>query len=270
MADSIQVKIKNFAAFKGRQDVKNNSWFRCSNRLLEDPDFFDFNHAEIMVWIYILSLASIKNNAAIIINFSHADRVCRLPKEVVLSAVKKLEGNQLLPVDVTRAARGRVANNHSTCATDRQTDTTDTTDMEPIPPGSATKFNPVKFYCDLWKLKNGKSPDIRPKESGQLTKLVKDVGEKRATEIMQAYFSMPDPMFMKRGYDVGTMLLNLTAISQFEVHGKVVTSEFVRQVEKEVDKAQNTKRRRSIEELDLEREAMMRESQLNLLVGGKS
>ncbi len=127
--------------------------------------------------------------------------------------------------------------------------------LNTLPTTSSPAPNAVKIYCDLWKSKNGKSPDIRPKEAGQLTKLAKDVGISRASEIMEAYFSMPDPVYMKRGYDVGTMLLNLAAISQFEVHHKIVTSEAVKQIEKQVDKAQGTKRRRSIADLEAERDS---------------
>ena len=44
---------------------------------------------------------------------------------------------------------------------------------------------------------------------------------------MRIYFSMPDPLFIKRGYDPGTMILNLAAINQFEASGKVVTAEVI-------------------------------------------
>lgn len=114
--------------------------------------------------------------------------------------------------------------------------------------------NPVKLYCDLWKTKNGKSPDIRGKEAGQLTQLAKDLGHERACEIIRVYFSMPDPFFIKRGYDIGTMLMNLAAIQQFEASGKVITREVVKQVEKQVDKIQGTKKERSIAELIAEKE----------------
>lgn len=123
---------------------------------------------------------------------------------------------------------------------------------------SQTPQTIVAFYCDRWRERNGKNPDIRPKEAGQLTRLVKDVGLERAKEITLTYFRMPDPFFIKRGYDPGTMLLNLAAIAQFESSGKIVTSEVVKQLEKQVDKIQGTRRRRTIEELEAEREEQKR------------
>lgn len=118
--------------------------------------------------------------------------------------------------------------------------------------------NLVSVYCDLWKSKNGRSPDIRPKEAGQITKLVKDVGFDRAQKIMEVYFSMPDPYFVKRGYDVSTMISNLSAIGQFEANKKIVTSGMIRELEKRVDKAQNTKLEKTMEEIMRENQEQKR------------
>jgi len=114
----------------------------------------------------------------------------------------------------------------------------------------ANKVNPVSLYCDLWKEKYGKSPDIRGKESGQIQQLVKDMGPSRTMQIMRSYFSMPDPFFIQRSYNLDTMLLNLAKIAAFEGTGKIVTRELMNQVEKKVDKLQGTKLRRSIAEIE--------------------
>jgi hypothetical protein len=129
MQKSISVRLRNFEKYKGRADVTHNSWFRCSNRLLEDPDFYEFSHAELLVWVYILSLASIKNSADVEINFDRADRVCRLKRKDVLSAIEKLQGVQLDPAHVTPTLRARNADDTPTCATDRQTDITEQTEQ---------------------------------------------------------------------------------------------------------------------------------------------
>jgi hypothetical protein len=118
----IWVTVKGFQKFKGRGDVVHNSWFRCSNRITEDADFFDFSHAEFKAWIYILCLTSQKNSDTVYVNFDHAERVCGLKRRDVQSAVLKLRGNQLLPADDTSTVRARDADDTSTCATDRQTD----------------------------------------------------------------------------------------------------------------------------------------------------
>lgn len=129
--------------------------------------------------------------------------------------------------------------------------------------------NPVKFYCDLWKEKNGKSPDIRGKEAGQINQLASDLGIDRACQIMLAYFSMPDPFYIKRGYDVSTMISNLAAIGQFEANGKILTKKVVDEIEVQVDKAQGTARRRiNFDKIEAEQAQMRAEAQLQI-VGSK-
>lgn len=98
--------------WRPRKDVVNNSWFKCSNRILEDEDFYDFKLEEILVWIHILSIASQKKSFVVFINFEAAWRKARLPKELILSAVDKLVGKQIERMetpadDVTQTLRAR-------------------------------------------------------------------------------------------------------------------------------------------------------------------
>lgn len=156
----ITVKLRNFESYKGRKDVEHNSWFRCSNRLLEDPDFFEFSSDEKLVWIYILSLASQKNSDTVCCKLAHAERVCGLKPTIVQSAIKKLMLNQLHPVDVTSTLRPRYVDVTSTCATDRQTDKqtdTATADLRPADcatPDFFSKIKPDAF--DAWNKAFGK------------------------------------------------------------------------------------------------------------------
>lgn len=146
MDKGIWVKVRKFIDYKGRKDVPRCSWFRCSNRILEDADFFEFTHGEMIVWFYILALASQKNSDTIFISFAHADRVCRLKKSVIQSAVKKLMGNQIDPVDVSGALRDRHEPDTAKSSTDRQTDIqTDTAAGANSSPPPRSMSDPVKF-----------------------------------------------------------------------------------------------------------------------------
>ena len=138
MDETITVTIGNWESYKGRGDVKHNSWFRCSNRLLEDPDFYKWKPEELLVWIYIMSQASQKNSGAVRINFEHAERVSRLKRATVLSAIEKLESLGIAAAGVTDAVRARNADGTDTCATDRQTDKTGQTDR------TAAAHSPVR------------------------------------------------------------------------------------------------------------------------------
>ena len=146
MSDDVIIRIKNWKRYKGREDVKLNSWFRCSNRLLEDPDFFDFTHSELMVWIYILSQSSQKNSAEIKVNFNHAFRVCRLEKSVVVSAIEKLKDNQLFTIVTLRV---RDVHDTRTCATLQDRTIQDSTiQIHTVPNSSESDSPELKLIAD--------------------------------------------------------------------------------------------------------------------------
>lgn len=115
--DFIEVTVRNFESYKGRADVTHNSWFRMSNRILEDPEFFEFTSSEFLVWIYILCQASKKNQATIQVFYQHAHHIARLPKNVVNSAIEKLKIIRCIDVVRNRDGRGRYVDDTQTCAT---------------------------------------------------------------------------------------------------------------------------------------------------------
>ena len=118
-----------------------------------------------------------------------------------------------------------------------------------LPPQPPVDVNLVQVYCDEWRAKTGRSPTIRPKEAGQLSRFAKDLGSSRALAILKAYFAMPNPYYLRKGWSVDILLSDLAAIQQFEATGKVVTGAVVHELEKRVDKVQGTGRRRSLVDL---------------------
>lgn len=114
----LQIRIRNFEDYKGRSDVKHNSWFRLSNRFLEDHEFFDFTPGEKLVWIYLLSLASQKNHGDIHVSYQHAHHVCRIERDVLFSGIEKLIKIKCIEKIRTRTLRGRYAHDTQTCATE--------------------------------------------------------------------------------------------------------------------------------------------------------
>lgn len=130
MSSSITVRICNFAKYKGRPDVKINSWFRCSNRLLEDHEFFDFTHEELLVWIYLLSLSSQKNHEIVHVSLQHAHQVCRLSADAVMGAIEKLCKIECIEKIRTRTVRGRYARDTQTCATGQDRTGQDKTEQD--------------------------------------------------------------------------------------------------------------------------------------------
>lgn len=117
MSKGVWLNIKNYAKYRGRTDIKYPQWFACSNRLLEDPDFYEFKFDEIAVWIFILSKASILKSETVFINFEEAHRKCRLNKKIVLSAIEKLKEKQMVTESVRDAYAPRTDNEQIASAT---------------------------------------------------------------------------------------------------------------------------------------------------------
>lgn len=111
------IEILNWDKFNPRKDVKNPSWFAFSNRLIEDSDFFDFSPIEFKAWIYLLSKASQKASAQFPLSFSHAEKVCQIPKKAMESTLDKL----ILLGICTRTSRPRTQSVQTREPTDRQT-----------------------------------------------------------------------------------------------------------------------------------------------------
>lgn len=98
--ESITVEILNWDKYNPRHDIKKPWWFACSNELFDNHEFFDFTHAEMLAWIYILSIASKKRAGIVTIHWAHVERVGRIKQKEFLDAIRKLERNQCVMTHV--------------------------------------------------------------------------------------------------------------------------------------------------------------------------
>jgi len=95
--------------FKPRKDVTHPTWYKCSNRLLEDQDFHQFSAEERLFWFRVLEIVSQKQSPTIHVDVNHCELVCRISKKSVLSSLKKLEELGFITVHVTPTLRARNA-----------------------------------------------------------------------------------------------------------------------------------------------------------------
>lgn len=92
----MKITIRNWDKYNKRKDLKRPWWFALSNRLLEDPDFYEFNAEEIRAWIYILSQASQKRTGDIELSLVHAEKACNVKINALKSAISKLLKKEIL------------------------------------------------------------------------------------------------------------------------------------------------------------------------------
>lgn len=108
ITDRQVIRINNWDKYNSRKDVKVPSWFRIEHSIFEDSDFFDFDHAELNFWLYLLCEASKKSSQEFSLNLKHAERIGRFTLDIIERALRKLEMiNCITIVDVTPTSRER-------------------------------------------------------------------------------------------------------------------------------------------------------------------
>lgn len=150
------ITILGWDKFNPRKDVKNPSWFRLEHSMFENPEFYDFTHSELLVWVYLLSNASKKNSPTFLLSRAHAKVVGRFKEADIDSAIEKLEAIQCVHVDVTDTSRTRNADVTDAFATNEtRRDERDITERDetPVSPG----FAPPDLF-DLWNQNRGPLP----------------------------------------------------------------------------------------------------------------
>lgn len=95
--DRISITITNWEKYNPRKDLKNPTWFRMSNDLIDHPDFVDFSPLEFHALVYFLSLASRRNSATIEINYAHA-KIRNIQNATIISTIQKLQRNQTVQI----------------------------------------------------------------------------------------------------------------------------------------------------------------------------
>lgn len=73
----------------------------------------------------------------------------------------------------------------------------------------------IETYSKALKSKYGDNAKLllTPKIIGQINRLVKDIGITKASDLIQVYFQMDNPWFLKKSHDFGTFIANLQAVA---------------------------------------------------------
>lgn len=77
----ITIEIRSWDKHQKRKDVKHPTWFALSNSVLDDPMFTELKSEDIVVWVYILALASKAKSSIVTMNIAHGVKSCRLKKQ---------------------------------------------------------------------------------------------------------------------------------------------------------------------------------------------
>ena len=105
MEHDVKIKINNWDKYQGRKDVKKHWWFKLSNQLWTDPDFFHFNSDELVTWICILSIASEKKKQEFTFCSEMITRLRSISEGDIFSALNKLQELKVVTFTRTQSVR---------------------------------------------------------------------------------------------------------------------------------------------------------------------
>lgn len=211
----IEVTILNWQKYQFRKEVKNPSWFRLENRMWNDQQFFYFSAEERWIWVCLLSLASQKQSATLVVNEDWLSQDSRVGIPTITSALKKLKENNCLeytlqernvhvqPCDSTR---------HNITRHNKTSIGVDASRHTPPKSGSPNSRLIVE-YIKAYQLRYKARPIIDKRTQGLVKTILKAVPEDQACEMVQAFVQMNDPWFIKKAHDFPTFYENLTKVS---------------------------------------------------------
>jgi hypothetical protein len=265
--DGATIEIIKWEKYNPRKDLKATNWLRLQNSLFEDPNFIEFNHSEILFWVYLLSMASKKQAGSIRLSVAHAERIGRFRTEDITSAIAKLTELECVQVTerevktgVTSTSRTRntdvrghnLSGNTTNERTNNQRDERNETNGAHVhaPDSSnpdATKENlPIKevnpegptptaltwrSYRDAYQEKYGEAPPFNAKIGGQLKSFVSRVPKEEAPSIAAFFLTHKDQYYLKSMHPVGLLLRDAEKLRTEWATGRQMTGAQARQSE---------------------------------------
>jgi hypothetical protein len=89
----------------------------------------------------------------------------------------------------------------------------------------------IKAYCDAFKVVYGTFPEMTSVAAGTAKRIVKDLGSKKACELVETYLQMRDSFFLTKHHDLQTFASNLNKITVAHKTGKTITQTEIRQMD---------------------------------------
>jgi len=85
----VDLEFRSWEKFNSKptRNAKNPWWFALSNRIIEDDEIQKMSDAEFRAYVYLLCLASQKNQARITVNLEKACRITGIKKDVFLNCI---------------------------------------------------------------------------------------------------------------------------------------------------------------------------------------
>lgn len=211
--------------------------FMLANRFFDDSKIQKLTTSEKLVFIAVLSRCADERRAKVELSASQIRAMCGLRTSDVRAMVYALQENQLVrvlkspvlireekikeekvKVNSVRHASSKIENEKSADA-----EPTKPNPAAPAATSATDAKNFISFYCELWKTRHGSNPDITGKDAGIAKRLAASLSARRAEELLQAFFKIPDAFIIKAKHPLTLFELKIKEIGAFADSGKFVT-----------------------------------------------
>jgi hypothetical protein len=215
----IEVTILNWEKYQFRKEVKNPSWFRLENRMWNDQQFFYFSAEERWIWVCLLSLASQKQSATLLVNEDWLSQDSRVGIPTITSALKKLKENKCLEYTLhernvhVQPCNPTLHNSTVHNITEQNTSIGRGATRQRPPKLGTSNSRLIGEYIKAYQTRYKARPVIDNRTQGLVKTILKAVSEEQACEMVQAFVQMNDPWFIKKAHDFPTFYENLTKVS---------------------------------------------------------
>jgi hypothetical protein len=227
LLDGATIEILNWDKYNPRKDLKSTTWVRLQNSLFEDPNFFDFDHSEILFWIYLLSLASKKQCGEIRLSIPHAERIGRFKKSVIESALKKLQQLQCVRIDETNCDSGvtpKSREDHTTNERDETNARNVTVAIRPQDGLASPTTNQVwEAYREQYQRRYGTNPIRNAKINSQIKSFCTRIPIEEAPEVARYFVGHNNAYYVAKGHAIGIMLQDAEKLRTEWATGKQIT-----------------------------------------------
>jgi hypothetical protein len=161
--DGSTITITNWSDFNGRKDVKEPTWFRVDNGLPQSEGIHGLDPDEKWLWVFLLCIASKKNTDSFTLNVSYIAHQSGVIEPRVISALEKLKKNGTIAIAEQICTDANISDRTRTdlALTDRQTDTTDKTDITDKQVIGLTTVFDFEVLYQKYPRKIGKSEGIK-------------------------------------------------------------------------------------------------------------
>ena len=216
----IDVEIPNFEKYNPRKDYKSMPWVRIQTDVFFDEKFFACDTRSKALWFFFITFLAGRCSQRGRIDVTMCSHIVKLRSHMLKKCVDELEENQLLIVHSKPWKTGETIAKRSLRNETKRNETNERNGSQ-IAEASATKVSRIskakpkprsktkelwESYSAAYRNRYGVDPVRNATVNGQLSQIIKRLGEKDSPHVATYFVDLEDSWYCKQGHPVGAFL----------------------------------------------------------------